>query len=127
MVENSFYHIERATLTADEAQRIIMASESSRNRCLLRVLVETGMRRAEVASIGTIDIDLEGRRIAVRSTTGSGRREVPITQELAHELRSLVGLRTVGPVFLSNRKAALTPRQINRIVERAGQLAGVRN
>src|SRR5439155_26139763 len=32
-----------------------------------------------------------------------------------------------GPLFLSNRAGALTPRQINRIVIHAGLLAGVKN
>jgi site-specific recombinase XerD len=52
---------------------------------------------------------------------------VPITEELASDLRLLVGRRATGPLFLSNRAAALTPRQVNRIVAHAGELAGVKH
>ena len=52
---------------------------------------------------------------------------MPITEELGSDLLLLIGLRGTGPLFLSNRRAALTPRQVNRIVERAGELAEVKN
>ena len=52
---------------------------------------------------------------------------VPITEELASDLRLLVGRRKTGPILLSNREAALTPRHVNRIVTAAGERAGVKN
>jgi integrase/recombinase XerD len=126
MVEENL-HTDRFALTADEARRIVEASAAPRDRSLLRALVETGMRRAEAAAIDVRDLDLEARRILVRSIKGVKERAVPLTEKLTHDLRALVGARTAGPVFLSNRKAALTPRHVNRIVERAGRLAQVRN
>jgi integrase/recombinase XerD len=90
-------------------------------------LAFTGIRRAEVASLDVRDLDLETRRVNVRSGKGGKQRVVPITEELASDLRLLVGRRVTGAVFLSNREAALTPRHVNRIVAHAGARAGVKN
>ena len=110
-----------------EIRKIIYAAPNPRDRCLVRTLAETGIRRAEVASLDVRDLDLEDRRLAIRSGKGGKERVVPLTEELASDLRLLIGRRGTGPIFLSNRQAALTPRQVNRIVARAGELAGVKN
>lgn len=110
-----------------EIRKIIYAAPNPRDRCLVRTLAETGIRRAEVASLDVRDLDLEDRRLAIRSGKGGKERVVPLTEELASDLRLLIGRRGTGPIFLSNRQAALTPRQVNRIVARAGELASVKN
>lgn len=110
-----------------EVRRVIYAAPNPRDRCLVRTLAETGLRRAEAASLDARDLDFEARRLTVRAGKGGKERVVPLTEELASDLRHLLGRRNTGPVFLSNRQSALTPRQVNRIVARAGELAGVKN
>lgn len=110
-----------------DVRKITYACTNPRDRCLVRTLAETGMRRAEVAALDVRDLDLETHRLTIRSGKGAKQRLVPITDELGSDLRLLVGRRATGPLFLSNRQAALTPRQVNRIVERAGLLAEVKN
>jgi integrase/recombinase XerD len=114
-------------LTAEEVRRLIDACRTPRDRCLLRALVETGIGRAEVAALEVRGLSLDRRQLIVRSRKGTKRRVIPITTVLASELRGLVGPRTTGPIFISNRNAAMTVRHVSRIVERAGQLAGVPN
>jgi integrase/recombinase XerD len=94
---------------------------------LLRTLAETGIGRVDVATLEVQDLSLDRRQLVVRSQNDTKRRVVPITAVLAAELRGLLGPRTTGPVFLSNRKAGMTTRHISRIVERAGLLAEVKN
>lgn len=103
------------------------ACPTPRDRCLVATLAVTGMRRAEVAALDVRDLDLEARRLTIRSGKGNKQRTVPITEELGSDLRLLIGKRAIGSLFLSNRGAALTPRQVNRIVAHAGELAGVKN
>ena len=48
-----------------------------------------------------------------------------ITQPLAQELRSYIANRRRGPVFLSQRRKAFTPRRIEQIVEQAATTAKI--
>lgn len=110
-----------------EVRKVVYACTSPRDRCLVATLAVTGMRRAEVAALDARDLDLQARRLTIRAGKGNKQRTVPITEELASDLRLLIGKRATGPLFLSNRGAALTPRQVNRIVAHAGELAGVKH
>lgn len=110
-----------------EVRKVVYACPTPRDRCLVATLAVTGMRRAEVAALDARDLNLEARRLTIRSGKGNKQRTVPITEELASDLRLLIGKRATGPLFLSNRGAALTPRQVNRIVAHAGVLADVKN
>jgi len=85
------------------------------------------MRRAEVAALDIRDLDFKARRLTIRSGKGGKQRVIPITIELASDLKHLIGRRGKGAVFLSNRGGELTTRQVNRIVGRIGELAGVKN
>jgi integrase len=121
-LENSQFALKPA-----EVRKVIYACASPRDRCLVATLAVTGMRRAEVAALDVRDLDLATRRLTIRSGKGNKQRTVPITEELGSDLRLLVGRRGTGPLFLSNRAAGLTPRQVNRIVAHAGELAGIKN
>jgi integrase len=110
-----------------EVRKVIYACDNPRDRTLVATLAATGVRRAEVAAIDARDVDLEARRITIRAGKGGKQRTVPITEELASDLRLLLGRRATGPVFLSNRRGPLTTRQVNYIVAEAGARAGVKN
>lgn len=93
----------------------------------MRTLADTAIRRAELVALDVRDIALESHEITVRAGKGGKQRVVPITEELAQDLRFLVGRRATGPLFLSLRQGPLTVRQLNRVVRRVGELAGVEN
>ncbi|MBI5711437.1 MAG: tyrosine-type recombinase/integrase [Candidatus Eisenbacteria bacterium] len=114
-------------LQLTEVRKVIYACDNPRDRTLVAALAATGMRRAEVAALDVRDVDLEARRVTIRSGKGGKQRTVPITEELASDLRLLIGKRATGPVFLSNRRGPLTTRQVNYIVADAGVRAGVKN
>jgi integrase len=114
-------------LKAAEVRKVVYACTNPRDRCLLATLAATGIRRAEAADLDVRDLDLAARRLTVRWGKGGKQRTVPITDELASDLRLLIGRRATGPLFLSLRGSALTPRQVNRIVTAAGERAGVKN
>lgn len=113
-------------------RKLIYAAENSRDRCLLATLATTGMRRAEAAALDVRDVDLKRRRLTIRHGKGRKDRIVPISTELASDLKFLVKGRSRGPVFPGRRLRRhgrevmpLTIRQINRIVAEAGERAGV--
>jgi integrase/recombinase XerD len=110
-----------------EVQKIINAAPTYRDRCLIRLLADTGIRRAELAALDIRDLDFGNLRLTIRSGKGDKQRIVPITETLGAELRHLVGKNAAGPLFVSRLGSAMRPREINRIVERTGDLAGVRH
>src|SRR5436190_13636534 len=74
-----------------EVRKVVYACHSPRDRCLLATFAVTGMRRAEVAALDVRDVDFAGRRVTIRSGKGNKQRTVPVTEELASDLRLLVG------------------------------------
>lgn len=110
-----------------QMQKIIKAASSFRDRVLLQMLTETGMRRAEVANLDIEDIRFNDRLLLIRRGKGNKSRLVPITDSLCESLMRLIGPQKAGPVIQSKNGLRLSLRQVNRIVASAGRRAGVRN
>lgn len=122
-LKNSEYH-----LKPSEVKKVVYASSLPfRDRCILKTFALTAIRRAELAALDVRDVQFEKRLLEVREGKGDKSRTIPITEELASDLRHLVANRKKGPIFMSQRGGFLAPRQINWIVAKAGQLAGVEN
>jgi integrase len=121
-LKDSEYH-----LKSGEIRKVIYATDSFRDRCILKTFAQTGIRRAELAALDVRDVDLQRRRLQVREGKGSKDRVLPITDELASDLAHLIGKRKTGPLFVSQRGCAISPRSLNRIVVDAGSRAGVEN
>jgi len=120
-LKNSEFHLKPA-----EIKKVIYSPTLTfRDRCILKTLALTAMRRAELAALDIRDVDLGKCLIHIRDGKGGKSRIVPVTDDLASDLKHLFQHRKTGPVFLSQRGSYLTPRQINWIVARAGKLAGV--
>jgi integrase len=116
------------SLTANQVQRIIGAATTPRDALLIRLLAETGMRRSEVVQLLWEDIDSDQRRLVIRNGKGGKMRIVPMTSALCDAFDShapLIGRR--GIIFDSRQSGRLSARQLNRIVARAGQKAGIRH
>lgn len=93
---------------------------------MLRLLVETGVRRSEAAALRADDIDAARNLIVIRHAKGKKSRLVPVHPSLTAELLALAqGVDSC--VFRSRGDSPLSPRQINRIVASTGERAGVRN
>ena len=114
-------------LGAEEIKKIIYAAANFRDRCLIKALAHTAIRRAELASLDIRDIDFERHLLQIREGKGGKSRTVPISEELASDLKHLNGNRKSGPIFLSQRKGPLTLRQVNWIVAQVGIASGVKN
>ncbi|MGE3138139.1 MAG: tyrosine-type recombinase/integrase [Thermoleophilia bacterium] len=85
-----------------ELDRLVAAAGTLRTEALLRLVGETGLRRAEVAGLRWDDIDLEARRLRVR-------------RQIVHERLSSGGHRKVvtSPKSGRERRVALTPRLVD--------------
>ncbi len=120
-LSNAEYHLSLA-----ELERLIAAAPCPRDRLLIQLLVETGMRRSEVAALMASDVDFVRNLIVIRGSKGNKTRLVPVRRELALALDALTPDRE-NTLFRSRTGQALGARQINRIVAQAGVRADVRS
>lgn len=115
---NSEYHLNETQL-----KWIIAAGKTRRDRTLLRLLAETGLRRAEACDLTVADIRFSDCLIVVCNGKGGKSRLVPITNTLLRELRETASEN--GPMYAlpSRNGQRLSERQVNRIVASAGRRA----
>jgi len=114
-------------LTAEETEAFIEKAyeQDGRRGLMLRTLMETALRVSEFVDLQVADISFAERIITIQSGKGDRRREVPITQSLARELRIHIGDRNTGPLFASPRGGGYSTRRIQQIVKEAAQSAGI--
>ncbi len=121
-MSNGEYHLTRRQL-----ERLIRAGSSIRDRTLLLLFAETGMRRSEACGLRVSDIRFPERLLLVRNGKGGKSRLVPMTERLTLELRRLSDAGNRDSLFTGRSGRSLSVRQANRIVADAGRRAGVRN
>ncbi len=116
-------------LPIDESEALLRAdgpatATAVRDRAALELLYATGVRVAELAGLDVEDLDL--REGAVR-VLGKGGREriVPVGRKAVEALRTYLGDRATGAVFLSERGGRLTVRSIHRLVRGRARAAGL--
>jgi integrase/recombinase XerD len=126
-------------IPTDEQWQAILAAastESVRNRLMLALGYDAGLRREELCSLRTDDLDPARRTLRIRAETTKTRRErvVPYSAATGQLLRSyLAQRRTVsparGPLFLSeshrNRAAPITLWTWSKVVRHLALRADV--
>jgi len=112
-------------LTASQVEQLIRGAANHRDRTLIRLLAETGVRRSEAAALTWQDIDTENRLIVIRNGKGGKLRVIPITAGLALAIYAMDQGCGDPHVFHSRQSRPLSVRQINRVVAAAGRRAGV--
>lgn len=102
--------------TPDNEYQRALAEASGRERLMLRLAAELGLRRAEVAQVHARDLehDLLGWTLRVRGK-GDKVRQVPMPTGLAIEVRETCA---GGWAFPSERGGHLTPGHVGRLVSR---------
>jgi len=108
-------------LSVDNVEVERLKRTPRRNRLIIRLLIVTGLRVAELASIRIEDIDFTNRMIHVWHGKGRKQRVVLVEPETLQALRE----------FCRDRKAedlliGLKPRQIQNVVKRYAVAAGVK-
>ena len=112
--------------TADDAH----PAEYLRDRAMLELLYATGIRVGELTGLNLGDVDL-ARGLAHVTGKGNKQRVVPFGDEAAAAVSEwlefgraeLAG--DTPAMFVGSRGGRIDQRQVRRIVERAGQRAGV--
>ena len=112
----------------------IRTNTGFRNRIVLEILYDTGIRRAEMAAITTADLDLDGGYIHIRSGKGDKDRVVPLSSRVAGLIRSyllsvrpaLIQGKDTGFLILNRWGARMNAHGIWAVVKRSVEQAGIR-
>ena len=102
-------------LTSDEAVAFLDAAwaRSGRDGLMLRTLLETATRNAELVGLDVGHVDAAQRVIEVHGGKGDKDRMVPITRDLARLLSLHIGRRRGGPLFRSRQRGSGVPYQLS--------------
>jgi integrase/recombinase XerC len=115
-------------LTEETAQQLIAAANRPWQKALVVLLLSTGIRRTEAATITLDDLDLEQRQVLIRGKGGK-ERVVPLAEQAVEALQEYLKHRvetTSRHLFVSaNGGHAIQGRIVNRILNRIIRRAGL--
>ena len=69
-------------LKPGEIRKLIYATKSFRDRCILKILAYTAIRRHELTGLDVQDIDFERKRMTIRKGKGGKLRIIPLSEVL---------------------------------------------
>lgn len=127
-----------STFTSEDIERLIRACQqvennSSRDLCILLLLLDTGVRVSELTSIEMQDVDIEEGYIKITRAKGSRERLVPIGSVARRLLWRYMSCGRPQPLvdrvthlFLTGGGLPLTRNGVQQMVRRWGRRAGLR-
>lgn len=112
------------TYNSAEIRSLLAAAQTLRDRVIVLLLLDTGLRASEACGLDVGDVDFGEGWVLVRGGKGGKDRWVPMGNGVARELRSYLEERASGPVFVGEggkRLARFGLRSVlTRLKERAG-------
>jgi len=120
---------ERDYLRPDEVDTMVQAARKSgrhrvRDAAIILMMFRHGLRTAELVALRWQQVDLKAGYLDVHRVKQGHDTKHPLRGPQLRLLRELQRLYPASPyVFVSERKAPLSPRSIREIVARVGRLA----
>ncbi|MBN1793164.1 tyrosine-type recombinase/integrase [Candidatus Woesearchaeota archaeon] len=114
-------------LSKDEVKSLISACVNDKSRLLIQFLYSSGLRVSECLGVRIEDIDFSEGVCNVRQGKGKKDRMTVISQKLLLDLKAYLeaGTLSSGLVFRNRGGAALTVRNVQKIVSGAAKRAGI--
>jgi site-specific recombinase XerD len=104
--------------------------EADRNRAIIMLLLDTGMRATEICSLKIIEVDMRNR-YAIPFGKGDKERKLPFSartgQALFKYLTTRKGENVNAPLFKTGQNHALDRIQLLKLLHTAGERAGVQD
>ncbi len=105
-----------------------------KNRIVLEILYDTGIRAAEMAAVKLHDLDLTGGYLTVRSGKGAKDRVVPVSPRVCHMIKEYLLMvrpqmlhgKDDGALILNRWGSMMTSTAVWSIVKRCVLLAGIK-
>jgi integrase/recombinase XerD len=103
---------------------------SDRNRAILLLMLDTGLRVSELCNLLISDVDVRSKLILVMGKGGK-ERSIPFSARTGQALWKYLASRPddipTAPLFKTSQNRPLTPNQVLHIFTRLGSRAGVHN
>lgn len=113
---------------SDQVKRILKACTNKRDYALLLLMVDSGLRRAEVIALNWGDIDISSGVVRVEKGKGRKARSVVIgvhTRRAILKYRSKVVSDDKSPLFQTMSGKRFTPSGLRSLLLRVGERAGI--
>src|SRR5215467_1068124 len=121
----------RDYLRPDEVEAMVQAARQSgrhrvRDAAIILLMFRHGLRTAELVAVRWQQVDLKAGYLDVHRVKHGHHAKHPLRGPQLRLLRELQRLYLASPyVFVSERKAPMSPRSIREIVARVGKVAGL--
>jgi len=108
-------------LHADESDRLLevlsaaVGDEAQRDRVLVGVLLGTGIRLGSALGLDVGDVDLDHGELRIRSAKNDCPTTAVLPAKVAKTLRTFLGARTTGPVFMAHDRRLSTRHAQRRL------------
>jgi integrase/recombinase XerD len=116
-------------LTNEEVKRVLNVCRSERDKALVMLMVDTGIRRTEAVSLNWGDIEISSGLIIIKKGKGGKSRSVVIgvqTRRALLRYRRSVPNNFSDPVFVTSQGVRLKPAGLRMALRRLGERAGIR-
>jgi len=119
----------RKYLKQDELKALLEAPRRMRDRLIIKLLYETGMRVGELTALTIGDVDLESGEITIQQAKRHEEgRKVPLVNSWTKSmLRDYIGTRKNrrDSLLVSNKRSPLSRRQVERMISKYGESIGL--
>jgi len=117
-------------LPEDEAMQVLTILKTPIEQAIFMICYRAGLRRGEIQTLKTSDVDLENRMLRVYSTKNNTTRYIPVSDELAYYLQEY--LRTRPPcehpeLFITRHGNPLGKSTLDRWFRRWMKQAGLKD
>jgi len=115
------------TLSEEQAQQLLAAAELPWHRCLLVLLLATGIRRSEAVQISLEEVDLTNRQLLVHGK-GAKQRIVPLTRQAVAAIQQYLPHRPNTQsrrLFVNSRGQPVRGHMINAALDEMLEKAGL--
>lgn len=115
-------------LSADEVKKVLQACENPRDKALIMLMVDSGLRRSEVLTLNWEDVDVQTGSVHIQHGKGGKSRSVVIG---AKTRRALLAYRRTleqfenAPLFQTKEGNRFTENGLRSLLLRVGERAGV--
>ncbi len=111
-------------LTKQEVNQLFEAALTKKSRLILEFLYSSGLRVSEIVKLKPTDLDLAENIGWVREGKGKKDRMFILSEKLSKKLKKFIEKNKEWN-FLYSREKPLTTRNIQKIVQKAAQKAGI--
>lgn len=110
----------KESLTFEDLRNVFEACETIEEEALIKVAVTTGIRRADIAKIELINVNLDEREIIFWEEKKDRFYKVPIEPHVVKVLKQYIGTLAVNERYLFPFSDRTAYRRFNEVLKRAG-------